>query len=508
MSYAGIDIGTTNCKITVLSEDGRIIFRDSCSYNLIFPAPSRAELSPEEVWKAFLKIVRKAANATNRMDPIEAISFSVLGEAVTPVDREGRPLSNTLVSMDSRGKEEIDEVLEHKVDAYQIYLKTGQICHPMYTASKLLWWKKNDPEVYKNTWKFLCWEDFLTLRLCGHPVISSSLASRTMLFDPFNKKWSHEILETFDLEPGKLPEVLPSGTVVGEILSSIAKLTGLPTKTMVISGGWDQACAMLGAGIFSESEFLDSFGTTICVGAFLQGPIINENLFYGGYQLNCFFDKGYFLNGGNLNGGLLVKWFQNNFKKELAIVGKDFFDDFLEKLSLEPARAFFIPNFSGSGTPSYSPYARGAVLNLDYQVDDKDLLKALLESLCFEIKRNILFLEDNLSRNFEVVKVVGGGSKGKYLSSLKAAILNKKILVSTFADASNLGALCLSIAGIRGWQCALNCLDKFLSFHEYEPIHKDIVEVYRSKYFEYEKLLKKVQNLTVDVHESNIGGGL
>lgn len=495
MSYAGIDVGTTNCKITVLSEDGSVIFRDSRSYDLILPAPSRAELSPTQVWEAFLEIVRKATNATNKTDPIEAISFSVLGEAVTPIDNKGQPLSNTLVSMDSRGEKEIEEIVEYKIDPYQIYLRTGQVCHPMYTASKLLWWKNRTPEIYKNTWKFLCWEDFLLFKLCGRPVISFSLASRTMLFDIFTRNWSYEVIEALGLEVDTLPEPLPSGTIVGEILPSIADLTGLPAKTLVVTGGWDQACALLGAGVFSEREFLDSFGTTICVGSFLQNPLISKELFSGGYQLNCFFNESYFLSGGNLNGGVLIKWFQEKLKYEFAMINKDFFDDFLEKLPLHPAQAILIPSFSGSGTPGYNPYMRGAILNLDYQTDDKDLLRALLESLCFEIKRNIVFLENNLNRNFDTIKVVGGGSKGKYLSLLKATVFGKKVFASSFPDASVLGAVCLSITGTKDWQSVLSFLQAFLSFQEYEPAPESVIKIYETKYIKYEKIIKKFEEL-------------
>ncbi len=503
MSYAGIDVSTTNCKITVLSRDGSIIFQDSRSYNLFLPAPSRAELSPTQVWEAFLEVVRNAANVTNKTDPIEAVSLSVLGEAVTPVDNKGQPLSNTLVSMDSRGEKGMEEVLKHnKIDPYQIYLRTGQVCHSMYTASKLLWWKNSEPEIYKNTWKFLCWEDFLLFKLCGRPVINFSLASRTMLFDIFTKNWSYEVIEALHLEVDKLPEPLPSGTIVGEILPSIADLTGLPAKTLVVTGGWDQACALLGAGIFSEREFLDSFGTTICVGSFLQKPLISKELFSGGYQLNCFLNEGYFLSGGNLNGGVLIKWFQEKLKYELAMINKDFFDDFLEKLSLYPAQAIFIPSFSGSGTPGHNPYVHGAILNLDYQVDDKDLLGALLESLCFEIKRNIIFLENNLNRNFDAIKVVGGGSKGKYLCSLKATVFGKKVFVSSFPDASVLGAVCLSLAGTKGWQSALSFLQAFLSFQEHEPASESIVKMYEEKYIKYEKIIKRFEEFMITIRNS------
>lgn len=498
MSYAGIDIGTNSCKMVVSSKEGVVLFQDACNYDLILHEPLGAELCPDRLWNGFLELIKRAASVTNTIDPIRAISFSVLGEAVTPVDKGGQPLFNTLVSMDYRGAEEIQRITENKIDSYQIYLETGQICHPMYTASKLLWWKNRVPEIYQNTWKFLCWEDFLLLRLCGRPVISYSLASRTMLFNPLTRSWSHKMIEALDFDIDKLPEPFPSGTVVGPILPEIHDLTGLPKETLLVTGAWDQACALLGAGILSEGEFLDSFGTTICVGNFLERPLMSKELFQGGYQLNCLPKEGYFLNGGNLNGGILLKWFRDNIKREFLMLGKDFFSDFLEKLPLSPAHSLFIPHFSGSGTPAYNPRIRGAVLNLDYQVDDRDLLQALLESLCFEINRNILFLEEHLDRKFEAVKVIGGGSQSEYLCSLKANVFGKKTLASNLSNSSAFGALFLAVAGVEGWEQASNILRKFYDFRDYQPNFSRFAD-YQKKYLLYEEVCKRFEkHMTIE----------
>ncbi|MBD3307182.1 hypothetical protein GF339_12195 [candidate division KSB3 bacterium] len=463
MSYAGVDIGTNGCKITVISTDGEILHHDARSYTVAIQG-DRAELDPHAVWEAFCDLMRQATSQTPH-DPITAIAFSILGEAVTPVDRQGQALDQTLISMDYRGKKHSDLIADTLGKA-AIYRQTGQPCHPMYPLSKLLWWQEHAPDVFAQTWKFLCWEDFLILKLCGTPVMSHSLASRTLCFDIRERAWSASILDAFGLEDDRLASLVPSGTPVGEVSASMCETLGLPAKTIVVAGGWDQACAALGAGIIAEHLFLESLGTTICVGMCSEQPLLSDALLQGGYQTTCFVKEGsYFLNGGTLNGGILLKWFKEQVKhdldEKLTAEGRDFYAQIIESLDQHPSDLYFIPHFAGAGTPDFHADSAGGFLNLRYEHTDRDMLQAVIEALCFEVRKNLDFLGQQLAREFAEVRLVGGGSRSPYIGRLTATILQKGITAFDFYDVASFGAALLAFAGVQGWPQTLMVLEAF-----------------------------------------------
>jgi sugar (pentulose or hexulose) kinase len=441
-------------------------------------------------------LIKKTNVQVQKHAPLDAICFSILGEAITPVDRSGQPLDRTLVSMDYRGKKQSQRIAK-TLGAENIYAHTGQVCHPMYPLSKILWWQEECPHIFSNTWKFLCWEDLLALKLCGTATMSHSLASRTMGFDIRRTCWSEEILSPIGLSEELFADPVPSGTPINAVSSAMCETLGLPRKTLLVAGGWDQACAALGAGIIDENVFLESLGTTICVGMFSNTIMLQKELFRGGYQTTCFVKDGtYFLNGGTLNGGLLIKWFRERLNKELddrlSEEQKDFYEHTIEKLDFRLSSLYFIPHFAGSGTPDFHADAQGGLLNLSYEHDAQDILQALLESLGFEVRKNLDFLEQRLSRTFREIRFVGGGSRSEYLCKLTSTISRKPIKTFDFYDVASFGAAILALAGTEGWDSALSILQNFAEkFRQYDFHEVD----FEDKYDNYKRLSKGLHSL-------------
>jgi len=510
MAYLGIDVGTNSCKAVLLTQDGEIVFSGSRNYKLVLPGALCAELPPQTVLQSVLSLLQEAAARSESIEKIQAVSFSVLGEAVTPIDSRGEPLANTLVSMDYRGIEECRKIPQ-LVDIRTLYAQTGQPCNPMYPVSKILWWREHRPDIYARVWKFLCWEDFLSFKLCGKPYMSFSLASRTMLFNPFTKDWSDNILSALQLDRELFAELFPSAQVIGEVIPVVSSKVGLPAGTVVVTGGWDQACAALGAGLTTGGILLDNFGTTIFLGLLLHRLMqsqIDHDFCEAGYQLNTFFfDETLLLNGGTLSGGILLKWFHDQIKSELtehlSQQGKDGLRFLMENLSLEPAFSFFIPSFTGSGTPFANPDLRGGILNLDYRVDYRDIFKALLESLCFEVKRNIDFLERKLGQKIDRVLFTGGGSQSPFFCGLKSCILEREIVTPSIHDVSALGAALLAAAGVDGWDKTFALIEHLSSsLSRYGETNTKRSSGYRAKYQTYCRLLEKFPEIALSFQQS------
>ncbi len=499
MSYLGVDIGTTGCKVTAINEEGEIIHHDSQGYDLIFSDGVRAELSPQDIWQAFLTLFLKAVNLLQKKDPVRALSLSVLGEAIMPVDEFGRPLANTLVSMDYRGSTEAG-IIADRIGTDVIYEITGQQCHPMYSAAKILWWKNNTPEIFLKTWKFFGWEEFICYRLCGFPVENYTLAARTMLFDIKNKCWSPLLLTALELSPDLFTSVVPSGILLASISEKAYQEYNIPRRIQLISGSWDQASSAFGVGLNSPDIFLDSFGTTVCLGVYSNYPLLTPELKAGGFQTNCYiFPESYFTNGGTMNGGILLRWFRDQLKNELQDQfiqsGKDFFAETIENLTENPSSLLFFPYFAGRGTPYLNPSRTGFCTGLTCETSSSDILKGLLEGICFEARINLEYLEKHLGTHFNQVIAVGGGSRSHFFCQLKATIYQKNLRSFAFADFSSFGAALIALSGMEGWKKALRIIKKFQID---STIYKPQIErgrLYFDKYQKYQRLSQLELNL-------------
>lgn len=219
MSYLGLDIGTGGCKAVVFDEHGEELASSFQEYAVIHPQPDWAELDPDEVIdKCFNVIV-----AVNAMisDPVVAMSISSQGEAFTPVDKKGRCLGNAMVASDARARDIVISWSKN-FGTEKIYHITGHTPHPLFTLYKILWLKENQPNVWKNTKYFLCFEDLFHCRMGLEPKISWSMAGRTMMFDVTRHHWSKEILEAAGLTAEKM--AVPA--VPGEITGTIGLETG------------------------------------------------------------------------------------------------------------------------------------------------------------------------------------------------------------------------------------------------------------------------------------------
>lgn len=499
MSFMGVDLGTNGVKVVVISEEGEIVHQNSESYKLTFGEGFRAELDPITIWSCCSQLIAEAVIHLKTKDPVKSLAFSVLGEAVTPVDTTGKPLYNTLVSMDYRGKNQITELSE-RIGKEEIYFQTGQHCHPMYPVSKILWWKDNAPDLYEKVWKFLCWEDYVSLKLIGIPLMSYSLASRTLLFNIASKKWSRQLLDVTFLSEDLLPGLVPPGKPIGTLQPASLDNHEIPKNITLVSGGWDQACAALGSGITNPDSFLASIGTTICAGSIIDKLKINYTLFSGGYATNCYlYEDSYFINGGTLDGGELLNWYRDCLKKELAEklsnLNLNFFDHCLKTLDFNPSSLFFLPFFSGTGSPTPDPNLKGGVFGLSYQKKDEDILKAIIESICFIVKENLLFLEKKLKLKYQEIRFVGGLSRSAYISTLLSTILKKKVTTFNFNQNAAYGAAILALVGLEGWNTGFSVLQNFLNKSKYFLPNEDGVINYDIKYSQYLASVKKFRNV-------------
>ena len=263
MCILGLDIGTSGCKATIVAVDGAVLAQAGREYPLHSPRPGWEELDPEAVWAAVQAVIRQVM-AGYRGDKIRAIGVSSFGEAVVAIDQDGRVLGNSMLYIDSRGQAEAARLRTDPGDA-RVLAIAGTYVQPMYSLCKIMWLKENRPEIYRRTWKFLLFADFILFRLGARPATDYSLAARTMAFDIRQKDWSQDLLDAAGVDGDKFAEPVPSGTVLGQLAGSLAGTLGLPGDVLLVAGGHDQACAALGAGVIRPGLAVDGLGSTECI---------------------------------------------------------------------------------------------------------------------------------------------------------------------------------------------------------------------------------------------------
>ena len=448
----GLDVGTSGCKAALFDAEGTLLALAHREYPLLTPHLGWAEIDSERVCDACLAVIRETA-AVRLDDPLIGLGISCQGEAFTPVAADGRILGNGMVSSDVRA-EPMVAPFSGSFGAERLYQLTGHTPHPMFTLYKLLWLRENRPDIWRAAANFYCFEELIQRRLGVEPAISWSLAGRTMLFDVRTHQWRPEILSAIGLEASRLATPVASGTVVGSIASSVAKKLGLPGNVQVVTGGHDQPCGALGAGIVEPGRAMYATGTVECLCPAFERPIFNESLFRANL---CTYDYAipgmYTTVAFSLTGGNLLRWFRDQWAQmevaEAARTGNDPYELILRGMAAEPTDLLTLPYFTPSGTPYFDAKTPGAIIGLRLTTTRGQVLRALLEGVCLEMRLNVDVL-DRVGLRIGEFRAIGGGAKSHVLTQLKADVLNRPITTLAVTEAGCLGVAMLACIAHTG----------------------------------------------------------
>lgn len=483
--YIGLDVGTSGTKAALIDGRGKVLASHQVSYNFSDARQGHRELDAEEMWRA-VKICLEAVGAGQE---VKMITVSTLGEAVTPIDRAGNPLSGCITGTDIRGTEEL-EILKDLIGPERLVDITGLNLSTIYSANKILWMKKYTPEIYEKAWKILTVQDYVVYRLCGQPICDYSIASRTCLFDVGTFQWSQEILEKTGICREKLSHPHPSGTVAGEIFSDLKKELGLVGTVRVAAGSHDHICNALGCGVYQEGSSSDTMGTTEGFTAVLRRKQLpSENV--EKYQISCepfVLPQFYNTVAWNNTSGVLLRWFVQEFVKEESpdTIIKTY-ARLNEEMEKEPTRLLILPHFSGAATPYMDSRSKGAILGLTMDTRRQDIYKALMESVNLELA---LILECMEAAGLQVNKITAtGGALSPQLLQIKADVLGREIGTVENKQTGTLGCAILGSVAAGDYHSLEEAIEAMVRpACSYEPnqernkIYKDRLDVYKKLY--------------------------
>lgn len=498
MSVIGLDIGTTGCKAIVFGDGWKILGQGKREYPILTPQAHWVEQDAELVWHLATEALAEAVSQC-KTDPPSAMALSVQGEAVIPVDQQGRPLRHAILGMDTRTTKE-NEWLAETFGAGALFARTGMPMHTMNTLTKLLWLKENEPAIWDGAEQFLLYEDYLLKRLTGKASISHCLASRTQMYDLQGGCWAVDILDKCGIEVERLSELSPSGGgMVGQLDKTVGARLGIRGKVSAVSGGHDQACAALGSGVIKPGLAIVSTGTAEVVEVATSSPMLSESLRRGNISIYRHAVGGLYLAMTlNHSGGLLLRWFRDTLAKDKLLearqTGSDAYDLILADTKPGPTNLMVLPHFSGSGTPLLDTTSRGAFLGMTFATTQADMAKAILEGLTFELRINLDLLR-KCGITLQELYAVGGGARSNIWLQLKADICGVPLRVPRVTEGACLGAAILASVGVGDYESMDSAVHEAVGIERMIAPHGRNAEAYEARYEHYLELYPQLISL-------------
>lgn len=505
MSLLGIDIGTTGCKSVIFNHNGEILASEYMEYPLIHPFPGWNELDPNLVLY-YVKETIKKANQKVKKDRVSALAISCQGEAIIPIDKEGNCLYNAIVTFDGRTKEQY-EFWKENLGSSAVFKITGMPLNPMYSINKIMWLKKHRRDIFKSTYKFLCFEDFIHLKLGLPPSISYSLAARTAAFDIVKKQWSDFILREAKIDSAYLANPVEAAEIIGEVPKSVSEELGFTGNPKCAGGGHDQACGAFGAGIVKEGLAMNAAGTSDVIIIVLDKPFLDDVMLTNNYPCAPYvIPNKYTILTFNLTGGLLLRWYRDTFcyeEKEMAKVNEKSVYRIIDgNIYGLPVNLFILPHFVGSGTPTLDADSRGIIIGLDLETDKPRISRAVLESNAYDLLLNIETLE-NMGVSIEKIIAIGGGAKSNIWLQIKADITNKKIITLENSEAASLGAAMLAGIAIGEYKNHKDAINTAVRFKNVIKPQKKFLKDYEKRYKVYKEIYTVNKELLHEISKLN-----
>lgn len=438
MLFMGIDIGTTNVKISLYNEQGKRITGSQFNTPRISPQADWYEYEPEVLWDELSKSVALLLAEGGRGNKVASIAISSQAETGLLVDQDNRPLTNMIAWYDKRTIEYLER-WEERISAEELFRITGLQLHYIPSLLKLEWIKDHLPDVYHKADRWHCVSDYITRKLCGVQAMDYSLASRTMAFDVEKGQWSEKLLALAGIRPELLPPLLPAGTLLGNVLSEVAAAWGIHSEAKVAVGGHDHPCGCIGLGANQSNRVITSIGTTESVCLFREMAGLEQSPV--GYTVgrHVYPDVYYWL-GGIPSGGETIDW-----AIRLLLHKEPDPESYAEFIRLAEASVpgshgvLFLPQLKGSVTPVMDPDSTGGFWGLRINTRREDLCRAVIEGLSFEFR---LVLEQ-AGMNVNAIIAMGGGSKNTFWMQCKANVLNMEVRTLDMEDTVTFGAALL-----------------------------------------------------------------
>jgi xylulokinase len=448
VSYViGIDASTTATKAVLVDRNGEVAGLATSTYGYDTPQPLWTEQDPRLWWDASVAAVSQLmANHGISGTDVEALGLTGQMHGSVLLDSGGEVVRPAILWNDQRTEAECAEI-RRRVGPERLIEITGNDALTGFTAPKLLWVQRHEPENWARVRHVLLPKDYVRYRLTDALAVDVADGSGTILFDLAARTWSPEVLAVLDIAPSLMPSTYEGPTITGAVSDDAANVMGLRPGTPVVAGGGDQSANAVGVGAVAPGVVALSLGTSGVVFATTNGPAIDAR---GRVHSFCHAVPGrWHMMGVMLSAAGSLRWLRD------ALAPDSSFDDLVRGAEEVPAGSdglLFLPYLTGERTPHPDPLARGAFAGLTVRHDLRHLTRAVLEGVAFGLRDGLdLMVAAGLPAPAQV-RASGGGIRSTLWRQILADVLDAEIATVQTEEGAAYGAALLAAVGAEWFE--------------------------------------------------------
>lgn len=499
----GIDIGTSGTKTVLFDEMGNTIASSVGEYPLYQPNIGWAEQDPEDWWIATYTTIKEVICKSGvDASEIKGVGLSGQMHGAVLLDKDYKVLRKSIIWCDQRSSAECHQITS-LIGKEKLIEITANPALTSFTASKILWVKNNEPEVYAKVTKILLPKDYIRFKLTGEFATEVSDASGMQLMDIPGRKWSDEVLDKLGIEKSMLGKLYESQEVTGKVNKEASSLTGLKEGTIVVGGAGDQAAGAVGNGIVKSGVVSSTIGTSGVVFVFSENVSIDPK---GRVHTFCHaVPNTWHIMGVTQGAGLSLKWFRDNFcieeKRTAELMQVDpymLMDKEAEKVVAGCSGLIYLPYLMGERTPHLDPNAKGVFFGLSAKHEKPDMIRAVMEGVVYSLKDCLEIIKE-MGVNVSEVRASGGGGKSPLWRQMQADVFGTEITTINSSEGPALGVAILAGVGAGIYSSVMEACDKVISVKTKQQADMVLNSKYNKYYDIYKHLYTSLKTDFADV---------
>ncbi|MBR2670659.1 MAG: xylulokinase [Oscillospiraceae bacterium] len=477
--YIGIDLGTSAVKLLLVDGDGNILNTVTKDYPLMFPHPGWSEQDPGEWWKACCAGIPELLEGYDG-NSVKGIAAGGQMHGLVALDENDEVIRPAILWNDGRTAEETDW-LNTQIGKDRLSELTANIAFAGFTAPKILWMKKNEPENFRRIAKIMLPKDYINYMLTGVHSCDYSDASGMLLLDVKNKCWSKEMLDICGICEDLMPKLFESYEVIGTVKQDIAAALGIQENVKVAAGAGDNAAAAVGTGTVGEGGCTISLGTSGTLFISSDHFSVDPN-----NALHAFAhaDGGYHLMGCMLSAASCNKWLCEDILKTVDYGAEqaEITDDMLGN-----NHVFFLPYLMGERSPINDVDARGTFTGMTMDTKREDIVQAVLEGVAFAI-RDSFEVAKSLGIDIPSSKICGGGAKSPLWKKIMANVLGIPLELVKTEQGPGYGAAMLAMVACGKYDSVKEAAEALVETAETVEPDEELTARYEKQYQKFRRI--------------------
>lgn len=489
MLYIGIDLGTSSVKLLLVDESGGIINEVSKDYPVYYPKSGWSEQNPADWWKAVVDGIKELTEVFDKTK-IAGIGCGGQMHGLVALDKNDNVIRPAILWNDGRTADEV-EYLNDVIGKDVLSDNTANIAFAGFTAPKLLWMKKNEPELFEKISKIMLPKDYINYMLTGVHSCDYSDASGMLLLDVNNKCWSKKMLDFCSISEDMMPKLFESYENIGTLKKDVAEIFGLNYNVIVVAGAGDNAAAAIGTGTLGAGKCNISLGTsgTIFISSDRFGVDKNNALHAFAHA-----DGNYHLMGCMLSAASCNKWFMDDILQDsdYSLIQSQITDDKLGR-----NQVFFLPYLMGERSPINDTNARGTFIGMTPDTTRADMLQAVLEGVAFAI-RDSFEVAKSLGIQIKRSNICGGGAKSLLWKRIMANVLGIPLDTVKTEQGPGYGGAILAMVGSSEYKTVEEACAELVEISDTVYPDEKLTELYNKKYKQFSKIYPALKDIFAD----------